>query len=104
MPTFNIQLFEGRTVDQKRAFVEAITRVTCETLGCEPPVDIILTDVKKENWATAGSCGATSAEQPPHLTACYRITIARSLRFCAAGPSSRSCRPSKHLVIPIYSR
>ena len=36
MPTFNIQLFEGRTVDQKRAFVEAITRVTCETLGCEP--------------------------------------------------------------------
>ncbi|AQQ17756.1 4-oxalocrotonate tautomerase [Burkholderia cenocepacia] len=55
MPTFNIQLFEGRTVDQKRAFVEAITRVTCETLGCAPgSVDIILTDVKKENWATAG--------------------------------------------------
>nr|WP_257220625.1 MULTISPECIES: 4-oxalocrotonate tautomerase [Burkholderia] len=55
MPTFNIQLFEGRTVEQKRAFVEAITRVTCETLGCAPgSVDIILTDVKKENWATAG--------------------------------------------------
>ncbi|EAY70708.1 4-oxalocrotonate tautomerase [Burkholderia dolosa] len=55
MPTFNIQLFEGRTVEQKRAFVEAITRVTCETLGCEPgAVDIVLTDVKKENWATAG--------------------------------------------------
>ncbi|AZQ56069.1 4-oxalocrotonate tautomerase [Burkholderia cenocepacia] len=55
MPTFNIQLFEGRTVEQKRAFVEAITRVTCETLGCTPDsVDIILTDVKKENWATAG--------------------------------------------------
>ncbi|WP_310669489.1 tautomerase family protein, partial [Burkholderia multivorans] len=28
MPTFNIQLFEGRTVEQKRQFVEAITRVT----------------------------------------------------------------------------
>ncbi|MCA8044379.1 4-oxalocrotonate tautomerase [Burkholderia seminalis] len=55
MPTFNIQLFEGRSVDQKRAFVEAITRVTCETLGCTPgSVDIILTDVKKENWATGG--------------------------------------------------
>jgi 4-oxalocrotonate tautomerase len=55
MPTFNIQLFEGRTVEQKRQFVEAITRVTCETLGCEPgSVDIILTDVKKENWATGG--------------------------------------------------
>ncbi|WP_250536257.1 4-oxalocrotonate tautomerase [Caballeronia sp. AZ10_KS36] len=55
MPTFNIQLFEGRTVEEKRKFVEAITRTTCETLGCEPgSVDIILTDVKRENWATAG--------------------------------------------------
>jgi 4-oxalocrotonate tautomerase len=55
MPTFNIQLFEGRTPDEKRKFVEAITRVTCETLNCQPgSVDIILTDVKRENWATAG--------------------------------------------------
>ncbi|MCM3061038.1 4-oxalocrotonate tautomerase, partial [Bacillus subtilis] len=55
MPTFNLQLFDGRTVDQQRAFVEAIPRVTCATLGCAPgSVDIILTDVKKENWATAG--------------------------------------------------
>ncbi|HTI18428.1 MAG TPA: 4-oxalocrotonate tautomerase [Trinickia sp.] len=55
MPTFHIELFEGRTVEQKRKFVEAITRVTCDTLGCEPAsVDIILTDVKRENWATGG--------------------------------------------------
>lgn len=55
MPTFHIELFEGRSVEQKRRFVDAITRVTCETLGCEPSsVDIILADVKRENWATAG--------------------------------------------------
>jgi 4-oxalocrotonate tautomerase len=55
MPTFHIELFEGRTVEQKRKFVEEITRVTCDTLGCEPAsVDIILTDVKRENWATGG--------------------------------------------------
>ncbi|GAB3627076.1 4-oxalocrotonate tautomerase [Pandoraea terrae] len=55
MPTFHVELFEGRTVEQKRAFVEAITRVTCETLQCGPEsVDIIITDVKRENWATAG--------------------------------------------------
>ena len=54
MPTFNIQLFEGRTVEQKRAFVEAITRVTCETLGCDPgSVDI---DVAPSD---DGSCSAT---------------------------------------------
>ncbi|NBP96961.1 MAG: hypothetical protein EBU25_03860 [Burkholderiaceae bacterium] len=34
MPTFNVQLFEGRTVEQKRKFVAEVTRVTCETLGC----------------------------------------------------------------------
>jgi 4-oxalocrotonate tautomerase len=55
MPTFHVELFEGRSVEQKRAFVEAITRVTCETLQCGPEsVDIIITDVKRENWATAG--------------------------------------------------
>ena len=55
MPTFNVQMFEGRTIDQKRAFVEAVTRATCETLGCGPEsVDIVITDIKRENWATAG--------------------------------------------------
>jgi 4-oxalocrotonate tautomerase len=55
MPTFRIEMFEGRSVDQKRKLVEAVTRVTCETLGCEPnSVDIVITDVKRENWATAG--------------------------------------------------
>jgi hypothetical protein len=27
MPTINVQLFEGRTVEQKRAFVKAVTEV-----------------------------------------------------------------------------
>jgi len=45
MPTFNVQMFEGRTVEQKRNFVAEVTRVTCETLGCSPgSVDIIITD------------------------------------------------------------
>jgi 4-oxalocrotonate tautomerase len=55
MPTLNVQLFEGRTVEQKRQFVTEVTRVTCETLGCSAgSVDIIITDVKKEDWATGG--------------------------------------------------
>jgi 4-oxalocrotonate tautomerase len=37
MPMINVQMFEGRT------------------LGCTPDaVQIILTDIKKENWAEAG--------------------------------------------------
>lgn len=62
MPTFNVQMFEGRTVEQKRAFVDAVTRVTCETLGCAPEsVDIIITDVARANWATAGVLWADKA-------------------------------------------
>lgn len=55
MPTINVQLFEGRTPEQKKAFVKAITEVTCKTLDSSPEsVDIIITEVKRENWATAG--------------------------------------------------
>jgi 4-oxalocrotonate tautomerase len=56
MPTINVQLFAGRTAEQKRQFVEAVTRVTCETLNCSAEsVDIILTDVTKKNWASGGA-------------------------------------------------
>ncbi|MFD2755013.1 4-oxalocrotonate tautomerase [Comamonas terrae] len=55
MPTYHVELFEGRTVEQKRKLVEEITRVTSEVLGSAPEsVDIIITDVKRENWATGG--------------------------------------------------
>jgi 4-oxalocrotonate tautomerase len=55
MPTFHIELFEGRTLEQKRDFVRAITKTTCESLGVEPgSVDIILSEVKREHWATGG--------------------------------------------------
>jgi 4-oxalocrotonate tautomerase len=49
-------MFAGRTTEQKRQFVEAVTRVTCETLNCSAEsVDIIMTDVTKENWASGGA-------------------------------------------------
>lgn len=35
--------------------MEEVTRVTAETLGCSPEaVDIIITEVKRENWSTGG--------------------------------------------------
>jgi len=53
MPTYHIEMMEGRTVEQKRLLAEAITRVTTEVLGSLPEsVDIMITDVKRENWAT----------------------------------------------------
>lgn len=55
MPTINVQMFEGRSLEEKREFVKAITDATCRTLGCPAEsVDIIIQDVKRENWATKG--------------------------------------------------
>ena len=55
MPTYHIEMLEGRTIEQKKKLVEAITRVTVEVLGgSADSVDILITDVKRENWATGG--------------------------------------------------
>jgi 4-oxalocrotonate tautomerase len=55
MPTYHVEMMEGRTVEQKRKLVEEITRVSVEVLGGSPEsVDILITDVKRENWATGG--------------------------------------------------
>jgi len=49
-------MMEGRTVEQKKKLVEEITRVSVEILGGSPEsVDILITDVKRENWATGGT-------------------------------------------------
>ncbi len=55
MPTYHIEMMEGRTIEQKKKLVQEITRVTVEVLGRSPEaVDILITDVKRENWATGG--------------------------------------------------
>ena len=55
MPTYPVEMMEGRTLEQKKKLVEAITRVSVEFLGGTPDaVNMLITDVKRENWATGG--------------------------------------------------
>jgi 4-oxalocrotonate tautomerase len=55
MPTIRVEMFEGRTPEQKRELVKALTEAACKTLGSSPEaVDVILTDIKKSDWATGG--------------------------------------------------
>ncbi len=55
MPTYHIEMFEGRTPDQKKKLVAEVTRVTVEVLGgSAESVDIIINEVKRDNWATGG--------------------------------------------------
>jgi len=55
MPTIRVEMFEGRTPEQKKEFVKAVTEATVKTLGTSPEaVDVILVDIKKSDWATGG--------------------------------------------------
>lgn len=55
MPTIHVEMFEGRTPEQKRNLVKALTNTVVETLGGKAEsVDIILVDVKKSDWSTGG--------------------------------------------------
>jgi 4-oxalocrotonate tautomerase len=48
-------MFEGRTHEQKKKLVAEITRVSVEVLGgSAESVNIIITDVKRDNWASGG--------------------------------------------------
>lgn len=56
MPTIRVEMFEGRTPDQKRALVAALTDACVSTLGASPDsVQVLLFDIAKQNWATGGS-------------------------------------------------
>ena len=55
MPTYHVEMMEGRTIEQKKKLVVEITRVSVESLGgVADSVDVIITDIKRENWATGG--------------------------------------------------
>ena len=55
MPVINVKIVEGRTVEQKRAMVKAVTRAVSETLGvAESAIWISIEDMKPENFAQGG--------------------------------------------------
>ena len=55
MPTYHVEMMEGRTIEQKKKLVAEITRVSVEILGgVADSVDVIITDIKPGNWATGG--------------------------------------------------
>ena len=66
MPTIHVELFAGRTVEQKRALAQALTEATVRTLGGSPEsVDIIFRDVERHDWATGGALWSDRQPAPP---------------------------------------
>ena len=64
MPTYHVEMMEGRTIEQKKKLVAEITRVSVEVLGgVADSVDVIITEIKRENWATGGKLWSDFASQ-----------------------------------------
>ena len=55
MPIIHVHMFEGRTVDQKRKMVVAMTEAVVKSLDVKPEaVRIIMHDIPRHNIAVAG--------------------------------------------------
>lgn len=64
MPMIKVEMFSGRSDQQKRALVQALTDAFVETAGGTPEsVQIILTDIDKSDWATAGTLHSDPAPE-----------------------------------------
>lgn len=55
MPTLRVELMEGRTPEQKKKLVEALTQAVVDSLGSKPEsVDVVLFEIESRHWATGG--------------------------------------------------
>lgn len=55
MPVIKIEMWKGRTYEQKKKLIEKVTFATTESIDCPPEsVQIIINEVEKENWGLAG--------------------------------------------------
>lgn len=66
MPTIKVELFAGRTVEQKRALAQALTEATVRTLGTPADsVDVMFFDIQRQDWATGGVLWSDKQAAPP---------------------------------------
>lgn len=65
MPTLRVELFEGRTVEQKAALARELTAACVKVLGGSADgVDVLFFDVPRQNWATGGTLWSQKAPPP----------------------------------------
>ena len=66
MPMIRVEMFPGRSVEQKRAFAKAVTESFVAICGSTPEaVHVVFVEVEKADWAIAGRL---AADPPPAAT------------------------------------
>jgi len=64
MPFVIVEFWEGRTVDQKRNLVRAITKAMVDEAGCKPEhLHVVIHDTPKDSWGRAGVLGIDMEEK-----------------------------------------
>ena len=55
MPIIRVDLFEGRSPDQKKTIVKELSETLARTAGCSvEAVEVLITDHSKDNWGFGG--------------------------------------------------
>lgn len=55
MPIIRVEMFAGRSEEQKRELVEALSKETARVTGCSlDAVFVVINDIPKENWGVGG--------------------------------------------------
>ena len=55
MPIIRVEMFSGRSTDQKRALVRELTDAFVRTAGGSPQsVHVVISDVDKSDWGSGG--------------------------------------------------
>jgi 4-oxalocrotonate tautomerase len=65
MPTLRVELFEGRSAEQKRALAKELTDACVRVLGGSADgIDVLFHDIKRQDWATGGVLWSDRAQPP----------------------------------------
>ncbi len=64
MPVVTVQMWPGRSVEQKRRLVEAITQAMIDHAGAKPDhLHVIIQDIPADSWGRNGRLGIDN--EPP---------------------------------------
>ena len=68
MPTLRVELFEGRTAEQKRALAKELTDACVRVLGGSADgVDVLYFDIARQDWATGGVLWSDKGKPAPAM-------------------------------------
>ncbi len=55
MPIIRVEMWEGRSIQQKKELVEVLSKETSRITGCDiGSVYVVIEEVKKDNWGAGG--------------------------------------------------